>query len=74
MEVNLVSDRLLPEKETLVAEDIPMPIKYQLQMEKAEERLQKAEERVRKATERLRKAKIELRKIKTHIPHVPINF
>ena len=57
MEVNIASDRLLPEQETLVAEDVPMPIKYQLQIEKANERLRKAEER-------LLKAKIALKEIK----------
>ena len=64
MEVNLVSDRLLPEQETLVAEDAPILSTYQLQIEKANERLRKAEERVRKATEGLRKAKIALTEIK----------
>jgi hypothetical protein len=43
-------DRLLPEQETLVAEDVPILSKYQLQIEKAEESL--------------RKAKIALREIK----------
>jgi hypothetical protein len=57
MEVNLVSDRLLPEQETLVAEDAPILSKYQLQIEKANERLRKAEER-------LLKAKIALKEIK----------
>ena len=32
MEVNLVSDRLLQEQETLVAEDAPILSKYQLQI------------------------------------------
>ena len=57
MEVNLVSDRLLPEQETLVSEDTPILSKYQLQIEKANERLRKAEEK-------LLKAKIALKEIK----------
>ena len=64
VEVNLVSDRVLPEQKTLVAEDAPISTKYQLQIEKVNERLQKAEERVRKATEGLQKAKIALKEIK----------
>ena len=58
MEVNLVSDRLLPEQETLVAEDVPMPIKYQLQIEKANERLRKAEKRLLKAKNTLKEIKM----------------
>lgn len=57
VEVNIARDRLLPEQETLVAEDAPISTKYQLQIEKAEER-------VRKATEGLQKAKIALTEIK----------
>ena len=50
-------DRLLPEQETLVAEDAPILSKYQLQIEKANERLRKAEKK-------LLKAKIALKEIK----------
>ena len=58
MEVNIASDRLLPEQETLVAEDVPMPIKYQLQIDKANERLRKAEKRLLKAKNTLKEIKM----------------
>ena len=58
MEVNIASDRLLPEQETLVAEDVTMPIKYQLQIEKANERLRKAEKRLLKAKNTLKEIKM----------------
>jgi hypothetical protein len=58
VEVNIASDRLLPEQETLVAEDVPMPIKYQLQIEKANERLRKAEKRLLKAKNTLKEIKM----------------
>jgi hypothetical protein len=45
VEVNIARDRLLPEQETLVAEDVPISTKYQLQIEKANERLRKVEKK-----------------------------